>query len=902
MKLKAAPAIALAIFAVTARAEKIALINGTLINPGTSQIVQNATIVILRDGRIVMGDAKIAAAGDTKTVSMLKDAHVIDCKGKFILPGYIDTHIHFFQSGDLFTRPDVVDLNSVRPYKDEVAWIKSHLDDTFTRYLRSGITAVVDVGGPFWNFEVRKTANTDVQLTIAGLAQGSVVTAKAPRVAVAGPLISSVSRPELDLGDPPIVKIDTPEQAHEFVRKLAAQNPDLIKIWYIVDKDHPVDSFRPIVRATIEESHAHKIRVAVHATELETARAAVEEGADILVHSVIDKPVDDAFVKLLKDRHIILCPTLVVFERYSRTFSHQLNLTPEEKAWGNPEVIASLDVTKIPQNKLPDRIKNALAKPDEALDRIKKTYDVALPNLKTLEDANVTIAAGTDAGNIGTIHGPALFREFQLMKEAGLTPMQILQCATANAAKLFGGEIGAHIGKIENGYLADLVILNSNPLDDIAHASDIDTVIKNGVVYSIRSLENAESNSSGADVNALAETYVKLVLAMGEHDADYVDAYYGPPEWKTQSQGKKSLDAIAVEAARLREQLAKIPDPTDEMERLRREYLTKQLSALAARVHIVKGERLKFDEESHALYDAVAPTLPESHFQEILARLEPKLPGEGTLLQRYENWRRAFVIPNEKLDAVFQLAIKACRERTLAHIKLPPSENFTIEYVTNKPWGGYNWYQGNYRSVIQVNTDLPTYIDRAIDLAAHEGYPGHHVYNSLLEKNLVHDRGWVEFSVYPLFSPQSLIAEGTANFGREIVFTKPERLEFEKRLLWPAAGLDPSRAEEFYAVQDLMKELAYATNEAARRYVNGEIDASAAATWLEKYALMDEKRAKQRTKFIEKYRSYVINYNLGEDMVRSYIEKRGGTAAEPEKRWREFEQLLASPRLPSDIR
>src|SRR6266566_9852998 len=154
------------------------------------------------------------------------------------------------------------------------------------------------------------------------------------------------------------------------------------------------------------------------------------------------------------------------------------------------------------------------------------------------------------------------------MKEAGLTPMQILQCATVNAAKLFGGETGAHIGKVDNGNFADLIILNSNPLDDIAHASDIDMVIKNGVLYSIRSLENAGGDSPGADVNALAENYVKLVLAMGEHDADYVDAYYGPPEWKTQSQEKKSLDAIAIEAAQLREQLAKIPDPTDEMERL----------------------------------------------------------------------------------------------------------------------------------------------------------------------------------------------------------------------------------------------------------------------------------------------------------------------------------------------
>jgi hypothetical protein len=383
-------------------------------------------------------------------------------------------------------------------------------------------------------------------------------------------------------------------------------------------------------------------------------------------------------------------------------------------------------------------------------------------------------------------------------------------------------------------------------------------------------------------VNEIAEAYVKLVLAMGQHDPDYVDAYYGPPEWKTEA--KKPLDAIAREATRLSDQLSKISEPTDEMERLRHRYLTKQLSALQTRVRMLKGERLKFDEESQALYDAVAPKFPESHFQEILASLEPKLPGDGSLLERYENWRQTFVIPKDKLDKVFQLAIKACRERTLAHIKLPPGENFTVEYVTNKPWGGYNWYKGNYRSVIQVNTDLPIYIDRAIDLAAHEGYPGHHVYNALLEKNLVRDRGWIEFSVYPLFSPQSLIAEGTANFGRDVVFTKAERLAFEKGVLWPAAGLDGSRAEEFYAVQDLVKKLSFATNEAARRTVNGEINANAAATWLQKYALMDEKRAKQATKFAEKYRSYVINYNLGEDMVRSYIEKRGGTEQQPEQR------------------
>jgi hypothetical protein len=416
-------------------------------------------------------------------------------------------------------------------------------------------------------------------------------------------------------------------------------------------------------------------------------------------------------------------------------------------------------------------------------------------------------------------------------------------------------------------------------------------------------------NAQAADaMNAVAERYVHLVLAPGQHDPDYVDAFYGPAEWKTQAEKeKKSLDAIGAEAAELSAALGKTPDaatPGDEMFKLRREYLQKQIAALAARVRMLKGEKLKFDDESRALYDAVAPTYPDSHFIQIIKQLEAKIPGPSrtgdSLWQRYENWRKPFMIPKEKLDAVFQLAIKECRARTLAHVALPPNESFTVEYVTNKPWGGYNWYKGNFHSVIQANTDLPTYIDRAVDLAAHEGYPGHHVYNSLLEKNLVRDRGWVEFSVYALFSPQSLIAEGTANFGREVAFpSETERMKFEKEVLFPAAGIDASRADEYYAVQDMMKELSYAGNEAARRLVNGEIDESAAVQWLQKYAVMEPARAQQRVKFIQRYRSYVINYNLGEDMVKRYIEKRSG--ADPEKRWSEFGKLLASPRLPSGL-
>jgi hypothetical protein len=403
-------------------------------------------------------------------------------------------------------------------------------------------------------------------------------------------------------------------------------------------------------------------------------------------------------------------------------------------------------------------------------------------------------------------------------------------------------------------------------------------------------------------MDAIARNYVSLVLSLGQHDPDYVDAYYGPPEWRTAAEkARVPLADIAETAADVRAALAKTPMPAGELERLRREYLDRQLSSLVVRVRMLRGERLTFDEESRGLYDAVAPTLAESHFAALLADLDRRFPGDGPLVDRYDAFRRQFVIPRDRLDQVFTAAITSCRERTTAHIQLPPEERFSVEYVTGKSWSAYNWYQGGFRSVIQVNTDLPIYVERAIDLACHEGYPGHHVYNVLLEKHLVRDRGWVEFSVYPLFSPQSLIAEGTANFGIDVAFPGRERLTFERDTLYPRAGLDRSKAEAYFEAAQLVEKLAYAGNEAARRYLNGTFSAPQAVAWLEKYALMTRPRAEQRVRFFDQYRSYVINYNLGKDLVRGFIERRGGTADRPAKRWEEFAALLSSPRLPSGL-
>ena len=404
------------------------------------------------------------------------------------------------------------------------------------------------------------------------------------------------------------------------------------------------------------------------------------------------------------------------------------------------------------------------------------------------------------------------------------------------------------------------------------------------------------------DLDDIASRFVRLALALGQHDPDYVDAYFGPDEWRDEViQESLTPEQIGEMARALVSQIEALPVPDDAMLAQRQVRLARTADSLAARASLVAGERSSFDRESLALFDAVAPTHDAAHFQSILDELDRALPGEGSLIDRYSAFKADFVIPPDKLGEVFQAAIDACRERTLQFIELPADESFVVEYVTDKSWSGYNWYQGDFHSLIQVNTDLPIYIDRALDLACHEGYPGHHVYNLLLEKNLQRDRGWSEFTIYPLFSPRSLIAEGTANFGIEVAFPEAERLRFESEVLFPLAGIHPSRVAEYYAIENLKSGLDYVGNEAARGYLDGDMDGEQAVDWLVTYALMPEPRARQRLAFIEQYRSYVINYNLGLDMVRHHIESQGGTGDNPELRWQLFADLLSNPYLPSQL-
>ena len=395
-------------------------------------------------------------------------------------------------------------------------------------------------------------------------------------------------------------------------------------------------------------------------------------------------------------------------------------------------------------------------------------------------------------------------------------------------------------------------------------------------------------------LDTLAEQYVKLALAVGEHHPYYIDAYYGPSEWRTGE--KRALNKLKTDISALLDDLANTQ--TSEAMAQRKAFLQIQTKSMLTFIQIINNEQVSFDDESQRLYDAISPHITEAELDKALAQLDTMLPGNGSVSERMNVFIDQFVIPKDKLDAVFKAAVVESRQRTKKYIELEKQESFTIEYVQDKVWSGYNWYQGNSFSLIQVNTDFPIYIARAIDLASHEGYPGHHVFNSLMEKHLVNGKGWIEYSVYPLFSPMSLLAEGSANYGVDVVFPHAERIQFEKDVLFPLAGLDASKVELYYQVQAVKQQLSYADNMVAKRYLDGEINDQTAIDLLVKYTLVTEKKAQQRLGFINANRAYVINYNLGQDLVKAYIEKQSQSGTQAEI-WALFSKLLANPKTAS---
>jgi imidazolonepropionase-like amidohydrolase len=441
--------------AVPAHAEVIAIVGATVIHPE-----REMPDAVAADSTVIIDGNRIERVGPAASTAVPRGAKRIDGKGKWVVPGLVDAHVHFFQSGNLYTRPDVADFNAVVPYAKETERNKARLPATFKVWLASGVTSVVDIGGPFWNFDMRDAA---------------LKSPAAPRVAVAGPLISMIERTKLDLGDPPIIKIGSADEARALVARELERKPDYIKVWFIHQPGDDLAKQEAIVKSTGDAAHAGGARLAVHATELNVAKASLRAGADFLVHSVEDEAVDEEFLALAKRNRALYCPTLFVVMGYRYALSNTWRPTEAERRLGDPQILAAMsDLERMPKEKLPERVAKAMANPPQV-----KPSDIALKNLRTVWDAGITVVMGTDAGNIGTLHGPSVFRELEIMTQAGLSPLQVLRAATSNGARAMGRDVGV----LAPGKLADVVVLDADPLAEVRNLSRIHRIIKDGRIF-----------------------------------------------------------------------------------------------------------------------------------------------------------------------------------------------------------------------------------------------------------------------------------------------------------------------------------------------------------------------------------------------------------------------------------
>jgi imidazolonepropionase-like amidohydrolase len=423
----------------------------------------NINYVDVIDGTIRIGETIVLEDGVIVRIGKgitSENAEIIDCEGKWAVPGLCDAHIHIFQSGGLYTRPDVIDLQKYKPYSEERQWLIDNTTDLLRRYLLCGVTSVIDMGGPFYDFDLRDKYNDGKNY---------------PNLFITGPLISTYQPDAFKIDDAPILIVTSSQQAIDIIDKQIPHKTDFVKIWYIARYDESAEQNYEIVKSTIDHSHKLGLKTAVHATELKTAKLALKAGADLLVHSV-DEPIDDEFITLAKANNAIIIPTLIVTRKYIDVFLQEMENTEVDLNYANPYVLGSLyDLKKF--GDYSSLIKRKAFTP-EGKKRWFEQDRVRKENLKLMVSRGIKIATGTDAGNIGTMHGSSYFEEIKYMSDAGMSNMEIIKASTINGAAVLGND--KKLGSIESGKIADIVILNSNPIENLDALKDIHTVVKGG--------------------------------------------------------------------------------------------------------------------------------------------------------------------------------------------------------------------------------------------------------------------------------------------------------------------------------------------------------------------------------------------------------------------------------------
>lgn len=386
-------------------------------------------------------------------------------------------------------------------------------------------------------------------------------------------------------------------------------------------------------------------------------------------------------------------------------------------------------------------------------------------------------------------------------------------------------------------------------------------------------------------------SYLQLVLEIDKHIDGYIDAYYGPADLKTAvaTTGKKDPAALLNDVAWLQ---ANIPTADPQ----RATYLTAALRAIDCTVRLLNGEQFAYTEEVTRLYDITPEPVAESQFEMARRELDTLLPGQGSLAERIEARRQRYFVRKAQILPLLELARAETRRRTAALVDLPDDEGVEIRLAANQPWGAYNWYLGNGRSLIEFNTDVPTSALGLVSTFAHEGYPGHHTESMLKETRLYQQKGYAEQAAMLLHSPAAVIAEGIATHAVAIIFPDDSHHQWICDVLLPEAGIETGEtAVQMARIAQANHQLRYVTSNTALGYHRGQLNQEQAIDYIQTYGLVTPERAAKSFSFLSHplFRSYIFTYTQGYDLIEQAANGSGKTAL--------FRRLLTEQILPSQL-
>ena len=357
----------------------------------------------------------------------------------------------------------------------------------------------------------------------------------------------------------------------------------------------------------------------------------------------------------------------------------------------------------------------------------------------------------------------------------------------------------------------------------------------------------------------VAERYLLLALRLGRHVDGLVDSYYGPAELQQQVEAEGTVDAAQLSA-----------DGDALLAELSDGWLYDQVKGCATYAHVLAGDDISYVDEVEGCYGVRPELVDTSVYEAVHAKLDELLPGDGSLFERRQGWRKQHLVDGALAVPVLNDLLPILREAARGFVELPEGEALTLDPVTGEPWWAFNYYQGDLRSRVVMNIDVPTTGLDLIHLAAHEVYPGHHTEHAVKEQLLARDQGAIEESLQFVPTPQAVVSEGIAETGEDLLDDETRAAAYDV-LRKHGIAVSPELGERISKTLEPLRSVGL---DAALMIHQHGASHEEAQAYIERWNLVPPDQAKHSVSFATDptWRAYVVTYSAGRDLCRAYVD------------------------------